>query len=154
MRYLGLDLGTKTLGLSTSLNESGLVTPLQVLRWDGENYNLLFKELDNIIENKKIDILVLGLPKNMNNSLGFASDRSLKFKEELENRYHKEIVLVDERLTTVEAENYLISLDTSRKKRKEKIDSVAACIILETYLRMRRNNNEWRKKRIIYNNQW
>lgn len=142
MRYLGLDLGTKTLGLSTSLNESGLVTPLPVLRWDGENYNLLFKELDNIIENKKIDILVLGLPKNMNNSLGFASDRSLKFKEELDSRYHKEVVLVDERLTTVEAENYLISLDTSRKKRKEKIDSVAACIILETYLRMRRKSNE------------
>ena len=101
MRCLGLDLGTKTLGLAISDKTNFLASPLKVLRWDGENYDLLFKELDDIISANGITDLVLGLPKNMNNTLGFASERSLKFKEALEDRYKLKVVLIDERLSTV-----------------------------------------------------
>lgn len=119
MRCLGLDLGTKTLGLAMSDKSNTIAAPYKVLRWDGENYNLLFKELDEIIVNNSITDLVLGLPKNMNNTLGFAAERSLKFKEALESRYNLDVKMVDERLSTVEATNYLLDADMSRKKRKK-----------------------------------
>ena len=137
MRSLGLDLGTRSLGLAISDKTNSIANPYKVLRWDGEDYNILFKELDKIITEKEIGIFVLGLPKNMNNTMGFASQRSLDFKKALEDRYKMEVVLIDERLSTVEAENYLLEADTSRKKRKKVIDGVAASIILETYLRMK-----------------
>lgn len=137
MRCLGLDLGTKTLGLALSDKSNTIASPYRVLRWDGENYDLLFKDLDSIIENNGVTNLVLGLPKNMNNTLGFAAERSLKFKEALEKRYDLEIMLIDERLSTVEATNYLLDVDMSRKKRKKVIDGVAASIILDTYLKMK-----------------
>ena len=137
MRCLGLDLGTRTLGIAISDKTNFIASPLKTIRWDGEDYNLLFMELDNIIKDNNITDLVLGLPKNMNNTLGFASERSIKFKEALENRYNMSVTLIDERLSTVEAENYLISADMSRKKRKKVIDGVAASLILDTYLKMK-----------------
>lgn len=137
MRCLGLDLGTRTCGLAMSDKTNFIASPFKTLKWDGENYDLLFDELDTIIKDYSITDLVLGLPKNMNNTLGFASERSLKFKEALENRYQLKVTLIDERLSTVEAENYLISADMSRKKRKKVIDGVAASLILDTYLKMK-----------------
>ncbi len=137
MRCLGLDLGTKTLGLALSDKSNTIASPYRVLRWDGENYDLLFKDLDMIIDDNGITNLVLGLPKNMNNTLGFAAERSLKFKEALEKRYSLEVTLIDERLSTVEATNYLLDADMSRKKRKKVVDGVAASIILDTYLKMK-----------------
>ena len=137
MRCLGLDLGTRTCGLAMSDKTNFIASPFKTLKWDGENYDLLFAELDNIIKEYSITDLVLGLPKNMNNTLGFASERSLKFKEALEDRYQMKVTLIDERLSTVEAENYLISADVSRKKRKKVIDGVAASLILDTYLKMK-----------------
>lgn len=137
MRCLGLDLGTKTLGLAMSDKSNMIASPYKVLRWDGENYELLFNDLDLIIKDNGITDLVLGLPKNMNNTLGFAAERSLKFKEALESRYNLEVNMIDERLSTVEATNYLLDVDMSRKKRKQVIDGVAASIILDTYLKMK-----------------
>ena len=139
MRCLGLDLGTKTLGLAMSDKTNFIASPYRVLRWDGENYDLLFKDLDSIISDNSITDLVLGLPKNMNNTLGFAAERSLKFKEALESRYNMEVYLIDERLSTMEATNYLLEADVSRKKRKQVVDGVAASIILDTYLKMKGN---------------
>ena len=139
MRCLGLDLGTKTLGLAMSDKTNFIASPYRVLRWDGEDYELLFKDLDNIITDNNITDLVLGLPKNMNNTLGFAAERSLKFKEALESRYGIEVHLIDERLSTMEATNYLLEADVSRKKRKQVVDGVAASIILDTYLKMKGN---------------
>ena len=139
MRCLGLDLGTKTLGLAMSDKSNMIASLYKVLRWDGENYELLFNELDSIIKDNNITDLVLGLPKNMNNTLGFAAERSLKFKEALESRYNMEVKLIDERLSTMEATNYLLDADMSRKKRKQVIDGVAASIILDTYLKMKGN---------------
>lgn len=132
MRYLGLDLGTKTLGLAITDRLGIISSPYKVLRYD--NIDNLIQELINIINEEQVDELVLGLPKNMDNSMGFASERSLKFKELLETKTTKKIHLVDERLSTVEAERFLISTDTSRNKRKKIIDAYAANIILDTYL--------------------
>lgn len=137
MRCLGLDLGTKTLGIAISDKMNIISSPYCVLHWDGEDYNLLFNELDKIIKNNEITDLVLGLPKNMNNTLGFAAERSLVFKDALEKRYNLEVKLIDERLSTVEATNYLLDADLSRKKRKKVVDGVAASIILDTYLKRR-----------------
>ena len=139
MRCLGLDLGTKTLGLAMSDKTNFIASPYRVLRWDGEDYELLFKDLDIIIKDNSITDLVLGLPKNMNNTLGFAAERSLKFKEALEGRYNMEVHMIDERLSTMEATNYLLTADVSRKKRKQVVDGVAASIILDTYLKMKGN---------------
>ena len=136
MKYLGLDLGTKTLGLAISDKLGIIASPYKVLRYN--SYQELIDELKKIIEKEDIDELVLGLPKNMNNSLGFASERSIEFKSILENNIDKRIHLVDERLSTVEAENVLIETDMSRKKRKEVIDAYAASVILDTFLNSRK----------------
>lgn len=133
MRYLGMDLGTKTLGLATSDKLGIIATPFKLLRYTDIN-NLVLDVL-KVIEEEKIDALVLGLPKNMDNSLGYAAERSLNFKKLLEEKCNLPLYLVDERLSTVEAENMLINNNVSRKKRKEKIDGVSASIILDTYLK-------------------
>ena len=136
MKYLALDLGTKTLGLAISDKLGIIASPYKVLRYD--EVNKLIEELLVIIEAEKLDELVLGVPKNMNNSLGFASERSLNFKSLLEKKCTLPIHLVDERLSTMEAENLLISNDTSRQKRKKIIDAYAASIILDTFLKSKK----------------
>lgn len=128
-----MDLGTKTLGLATSDKLGIIATPFKLLRYTDIN-NLVLDVL-KVIEEEKIDALVLGLPKNMDNSLGYAAERSLNFKKLLEEKCNLPLYLVDERLSTVEAENMLINNNVSRKKRKEKIDGVSASIILDTYLK-------------------
>jgi putative Holliday junction resolvase len=132
MRYLGLDLGSRTLGISIST--SGVfASDLKVIRHN-EEYDKLLDEVKQIVEENKIDVIVLGLPKNMNNTLGEKAKLSYEFKEKLEKETGKEVVLEDERLTTVIANNTLIDRDKSRKKRKQVVDSVAATIILQSYL--------------------
>lgn len=137
MRLLGLDLGTKTLGIAMSDKTNTIASPYTVLHYSG-NTEELVEPLQDLILKNEITTIVLGLPKNMDNSLGFAAKRSIDFKERLEKNIEIPIVLLDERLTTVEAENMLISMDVKRKKRKEVIDGVAARIILETYMRNER----------------
>ncbi len=135
MKYLGMDLGTKTLGLALTDKMGIIASPYKVLRFN--NVNEIIDELLTIIKDENIDELVLGLPKNMNNSLGYASKRSIEFKDLILKHIDIPIHLVDERLSTKEAEDYLINCDTSRQKRKEKIDAYAASIILETFLKMK-----------------
>ena len=133
MRYLGLDLGSRTLGVAVS-DASGLIASSYKTIPHKEEYNRLIDEVGKIIEEKKIEKIVLGFPKNMDNSIGEKGKLSMKFKEKLENKYHIEVILQDERLTTRQAESVLIQGDTSRKKRKKVIDSLAATIILQSYL--------------------
>ena len=139
MRYLGLDLGTKTLGLAKSDAMGIIASSYKLLKFENEDYNSLIEPLKDIINDLKIDKIVLGLPKNMNNTLGFASDRSLNFKKLIEDNINIEVILQDERLSSVEANNLMIMGDTSRKKRKEKVDSLAATIILQRYLDQRKD---------------
>lgn len=133
MKCLGMDLGTKTLGLATSDRLGLISSPYKTIRYD--DINSLVDEVLKIISEEHIEQLVLGYPKNMNNSLGFAVERTNEFKTLLQNKTSLPIELIDERLSTVEAENMLISSDVSRKSRKKVIDSIAASIILDTYLR-------------------
>ena len=142
MRFLGLDLGTKTLGVSISDKTNNFASFLKVIRFDFEDYEKALEELKQIIKEYKITNLSLGLPKNMDNSCGFAAQRSLKFKEMIEKNIDIEVTLIDERLTTTQAENILIGMDKKRKQIKQIIDGVAACLILETYIRKRNINNE------------
>lgn len=134
MRYLGLDLGTKTLGVSITDKTNTLVSPLKVLKFNFEDYDYALKEVKNIINDYDIKLVVLGLPKNMDGSIGFAGKRSLHFKELLEKE-NVEVELIDERLTTKSAEDIIHLNNDNVKNTKNKIDSIAACIILESYLK-------------------
>ena len=139
MRYLGLDLGTTTLGIAITDKTNTLVTPLKLIRFKSEDYESLLGELNNIIDENHITDIVLGLPKNMDNSLGFAAERSIKFKELLQKEGIN-VHLEDERLTTVEALNILKNNGNKNIKKKEKTDVLSAVLILESYLK--RNKNE------------
>lgn len=132
MRYLGLDLGTKSLGLALS-DKTGLIASFyKNISYTDEDK--LLEEIKDIVEKEHVGKLVLGLPKNMDNSLGWRSTETIEFKEKLEKMLDKEVILEDERLTTKIAENMLIDFDLSRKKRKKVIDGVSAVIILQSYL--------------------
>lgn len=122
MRTLGMDLGTKTLGLAISDKQGIIASPYKLIKYN--NIEDAVNEVLEIIEKEKVDNLVLGLPKNMNNSLGFASERSLNFKKLLEEKTDLKIELIDERLSTVEAERILLDYDMSRKKKEKNISII------------------------------
>ena len=134
MRYLGLDLGTRTLGISVSDLSGTIASTYGTIRYNEGDYEFLLSELKRIVIALQVDKIVLGLPKNMNNTLGESAYRCLEFKSMIENSIKLEVIMQDERLTTVEATNYMLEADISRKKRKNKIDSLAANIILQSYL--------------------
>lgn len=141
MIVLGLDLGTKTLGIAIS--RTGIIAnPYKLLRYNNEEYDKLALEVADIVRQENVTEIALGLPKNMNNTCGFATKRSQNFKKILEKYVDVPITLVDERLSTVEATNILLANDMSRKKRKNVIDVTAAMIILDTYLKKRKANEK------------
>ena len=131
MRYIGLDLCTKTLGIS--LSNGIIATNYKTIRHN-EEYDYLVDEVDKIVKEKKIDKIVLGFPKNMNNTIGERANITLAFKDKLEHKTNLEVIMEDERLTSQVANQVLIQADTSRKKRKERVDGVASVIILQSYL--------------------
>lgn len=133
MRYLGLDLGSRTLGIAVSDKTGVIATSYKTIRHN-EEYLKLIDEVKKIVDELEIDAIVLGFPKNMNNTIGPKGQLSLEFKDKLEQALKIPIYLEDERLSTVSATNVLISGNVSRKKRKKVVDSVAATIILQNYL--------------------
>ena len=133
MKYLGLDLGTRTLGLAISDPTGLIATSYKIIRHN-EEYDKLVEILNDEIIDNNIDELVLGFPKNMDNTIGERGQIALQFKDMLEAELKIPVHMQDERLSTVEATNLLISNDLSRNKRKKVIDSVAATIILQSYL--------------------
>jgi putative holliday junction resolvase len=137
MIYLGLDLGSKTLGLSISDRTSTIATSLEVLRYN--DYDELLDKLSKIVESRKVDSFVLGNPLNLDGSISKRSEITFEFKKILEEKFNKEVIMQDERLSTVEAERMLISNDEKRKDRKKVIDKVAATIILQGYLDRSKN---------------
>ena len=134
MRCLGLYLGSKTLGVSISDLTNCIASVYTTLRFQDEDYNSLIEPLREIILKEGIDTLVLGFPKNMNNTLGTRAMITLEFKELLEKEFGLQVVMEDERLTSVISNNVLIKADMSRNKRKKKVDGMAAVIILQGYL--------------------
>ncbi len=133
-RFLGLDLGTKTLGVAVSDTTNTIATTIGIIRFESEEYDKTYEPLKKIIEEYSITDIVLGLPKNMNNSIGFRGEATMEYKRMLEDWFSCNVIMQDERLTTVEATNYMLEANLSRKKRKKKIDALAANIILQTYL--------------------
>ena len=133
MKYLGLDLGSRTLGIATS-DATGMIASSYKTIKHNEEYDRLVTEVKQLVDELKIEAIVLGFPKNMNNTIGPKGELSLKFKEELEKIVSIPIYLQDERLSTKSATDMLISGNVSRKNRKKVVDSIAATIILQTYL--------------------
>lgn len=134
MRYLGLDLGSKTLGVSISDLTNTVASLYTTIRFKEEDYEYAIKELEPIIIENKITDIVLGLPKNMNNTLSTRALICLEFKEKLEKTFNINVIMEDERLTSVISNNILIDANMSRKKRKTKVDGMAAILILQSYL--------------------
>ncbi len=138
MRIIGLDLGTKTLGVAVSDNTETISTGLTTLRFEENKPEMIIDDLKEIINYYNAGLIVIGLPKNMNNTLGDAVLRTRAFIKILNNNFDIDVVEQDERLSSVSANNLLISADVSRKKRKKKVDEVAATIILQNYLDIRK----------------
>lgn len=141
MRYLGLDLGSRTLGISLSDTTRTIASAYKTIRFEEDCYDSVLPELKNIVEEYKISKIILGLPKNMSNTIGDRANICLEFQKKLMEYLNIEVVMQDERLSTVEATNYMISANVSRKKRKKKVDSLAANIILQTYLDKEKGRN-------------
>jgi len=138
MRALGLDLGSKTLGIALSDPSMILASGIDTFRFDEGNYQIPLDYAVNFIDNNKVGIVVLGHPKNMDGSSGFQAKISEDFKAKLETLRPIKVVLWDERLTSKIANMTMISFDMSRKKRKEKVDKLAATVILQSYLDSRK----------------
>ena len=132
MKYLGLDLGKKSLGVAISDKTGLIATFYKNIRYVDESE--LIEEIIQIINKEEVDKIVLGYPKNMDNSEGFRAQETKDFMKKLENKVDKEIILQDERLSTRMAESVLINADISRKKRKKVIDGLSAVVILKSYL--------------------
>ena len=133
MRYLGLDLGSKTLGIAISDQTGTIASTYKTIRHN-EDYRHLLNVIRDVIEEENIKAIVLGYPKNMNNTIGPKAELSIKFKEELEKKVDIPIYLQDERLTTTIATNILIEGNVRRKNRKKVVDQIAATIILQDFL--------------------
>ena len=131
-RIMGLDVGDKTIGVAISDPLFLTAQGLETIRRES-----IKKDIDNlkrIIDKYNVNKIVVGIPKNMNNTIGPQGEKVLKFVDKLKKKINIEIVFQDERLTTVSAERILIEGDISRKKRKKIIDKVAATYILQSYL--------------------
>lgn len=133
MKYLGLDLGSKTLGIAVS-DKTGLIASSYKTIRHNEEYKRLVSEVRSLVQELEIDKIVLGFPKNMNNTIGPKGELSLEFKKMLEEEIGIPVELQDERLSTKSATDMLIEGNVSRKNRKKIVDSVAATIILQSYL--------------------
>ena len=140
MRYLGIDLGSKTVGLAMSDTTLTIASTYKTIFFKDEDYRSTISEIKDIIKEYNITKIILGLPKNMNNTLGERAEITLKYKELLEQSTGLHVVMFDERLTSVISNSILIEADMSRKKRKKKVDSIAAQIILQDYLNKEKSN--------------
>ena len=140
MRYLGIDLGSKTVGLAMSDITLTIASTYKTIFFKDEDYRSTISEIKDIIKEYNITKIILGLPKNMNNTLGERAEITLKYKELLEQTTGLPVVMFDERLTSVISNSILIEADMSRKKRKKKVDSIAAQIILQDYLNKEKSN--------------
>lgn len=133
-RYLGLDLGTKTLGVAITDKSNTIIFPHCTIRFERENYDEAIEKLKPIIEKEEITDVAIGLPINMDGSLGFATRRTENFIPKLK-ALGVSVFTVDERLTSVEAERLLHDSNLKSKEFKDKVDMEAAVLILESYLR-------------------
>ncbi|MGD9604957.1 MAG: Holliday junction resolvase RuvX [Bacilli bacterium] len=138
MKILGLDLGTKTLGMAVCDSLEIIATPVGTIRFDERNLEYALIEVEKIIKDRGIQKIVLGLPRHMSGDVGTLGDYIYEFKKLLEDQFKFEVVLIDERLTTKLANQSMLFADLSRQKRKNNVDKIAATFILQTYLDMKK----------------
>jgi len=131
-RIMGLDIGDKTIGVAIS--DSMLITAQGLKTIKRKNSKVDIEEISNLVRQYNVSKIIVGLPKNMNNTIGPQGEKVLRFVDKLKNKVNVEISFQDERLTTVAAERILIEGNMRREKRKNVIDMVAATYILQTYL--------------------
>ncbi|MDE7359519.1 MAG: Holliday junction resolvase RuvX [Lachnospiraceae bacterium] len=142
MRIMGLDLGSKTVGVAIS--DPLLITAqgIEIIRRKEENkLRQTLARIEVLIEEYEVDRIVLGLPKNMNDTLGERAEFSLVFKDKLERRTGLPVVMWDERLTTVAADKAMMEAGIRRENRKDYVDKIAACLILQGYLDSRETSS-------------
>ncbi|MDU5507510.1 Holliday junction resolvase RuvX [Finegoldia magna] len=135
-RYIGLDVGDRTIGIAIS--DPFLLTAQSLMTVKRKSKIEDIEIINDIIKEKEVSKIIVGLPKNMNNTIGPQAKKVKTFVKELRKHTDLDIEYVDERLTTISATRVLIEQNVSRKKRKDVIDSVAATYILQTYLDMGR----------------
>lgn len=135
MRIMGLDYGTKTVGVAISdalkITAQGIET---IQRKEENKLRKTCARIEQLIKEYEVEKIVLGFPKHMNNDVGERAEKSLEFKAMLERRTGLEVVMWDERLTTVAAERMLIESSVRRENRKQYVDKIAAVFILQGYL--------------------
>ena len=134
MRVLGLDLCNRTLGMAISDFLGILANPIGTFRFEDQDLDSALEETKRVIKENQVEKIVLGFPKNMNGTIGPQAEYCLKFKEMLEEATALEVIMIDERLTSKQADVIMLAADMSRKKRKKNVDKLAATIILQTYL--------------------
>ncbi len=134
MRIMGLDVGSKTIGVAVSDAFGWTAQGVKTIKIDEEKEQFGLDELQEIINQYEIEKVVIGLPKNMNGTIGPRGEASIAFAELIKEKFALPVELWDERLTTMAAERVLLEADVSRKKRKKVIDKMAAVMILQGYL--------------------
>ena len=135
MRILGLDYGSKTVGVAVS-DPLGLTAQKVETIWRKQENKLrrTLARIEELIAEYEVEKIVLGFPKNMNNTVGERAEKALEFGEMLKKRTGLEVIMWDERLTTVEADRTLIAAGVRRENRKQYLDGIAAVFILQGYL--------------------
>ena len=131
-RILGLDVGDVWIGVAIS--DALMLTAQPLMTIKRESNKIAYDKIHDIIKENDVEKIVVGLPKNMNNTIGPQSEKVMKFAEKLKNKFNIEIEYVDERMTTLMAQQVLIEGSVRRKKKKKYIDKIAATYILQSYL--------------------
>lgn len=135
MRIMGLDFGSKTVGVAISDSLLVIAQPLEIIRRKEANkLRQTLARIEELIVEYEVEEIVLGLPLNMNDTEGERVLLTREFKEKLERRTGLPVVMWDERLTTVEADNAMMEAGIRRENRKEYVDKIAAALILQSYL--------------------
>ncbi len=134
MRVLGLDLGSVTCGVAVSDPLGMIARSVETIRFADEQNDDAIPRIKTLCKELGAEKIVLGLPKHMNGDIGIRANIALEFKEKLERSIGLEVIMIDERMTTMAANRLLLAQDVSRKKRKKVIDQMAAVQILQSYL--------------------
>lgn len=135
MRIMGLDVGSRTVGIAVSDPMGWTAQGVEIIRINEDEENFGFDRLKELVAEYEVTKFVVGLPKNMNNSIGPRAEASLRYGDQIKELFGLPVEYQDERLTTVQAERMLVEqANTSRAKRKKVIDKLAAVMILQNYL--------------------
>ncbi|MEH6941930.1 Holliday junction resolvase RuvX [Bacillus sp. JJ722] len=139
MRSMGLDVGSKTIGVAISDAMGWTAQGIETIKINEQVQDFGYKRLKELIKEYEVTQVVVGLPKNMNGTIGPRGEICQEFAKTIEKKFQLPVILWDERLTTMAAERVLLEADVSRGKRKKVIDKMAAIMILQGYLNSKNN---------------